>query len=122
MDSNAKVGVPVHEITLTNGNVVVFYDYLTTGEFKKLQKTLFDAGKFNSTTGQIADIPLSVFMDYQDKAATFLIKEVKQGENPAAVFTQEWLDNLPKSIGDEVYAELQKLTGVSSLSKEEKKV
>ncbi len=122
MDTNAKVGIPVHEVTLTNGNVVVFYDYLTTGEFKKLQKTLFDAGKFNSTTGQIADIPLSVFMDYQDNAATFLIKEIKQGELPDSVFSQEWLDNLPKNVGDEVYAELQRLTGVSSLSQQEKKV
>lgn len=122
MDQNAKVGIPVHEITLTNGNIVVFYNYLTTGEFKQLQKLLLESGKFNTATSQIADIPLSVFMDYQDKAATFLIKEVKINEIPDQSFSMTWLDNLPRTIGDEVYKEVQNLTGVSTLSQDEKKV
>ncbi len=121
MDQNAKASVTTHELTLANGNVVVFYDYLTTGEFKQLQKTLFETGKFNAATSQVDNISLIVFMDYQDKAAKFLIKEIKINDVPQA-YTESWLDYLPRDIGEEVYTEIRKLTGVSTLSQEEKKV
>ena len=72
-----KSNIPTHEITLVNGDVVIFYDYITTGESRDLQKVLLEKGKFNSATGQIEDLPLSTFLESQDKAASFVIKEIK---------------------------------------------
>ena len=80
MSNDLKSNIPSHEAKLVDGSIVVFYDYITTGESRELQKVLLEKGKFNSATGQIEDLPLSVFLDSQDKAAFFVIKEIKVGD------------------------------------------
>ena len=120
MSNDLKSNIPSHELKLQDGSIVVFYDYVTTGESRELQKVLLERGKFNSATGQIEDLPLSVFLDSQDKAASFVIKEIKVGDE-AKTFTKEWLDSLPVEIGNVVYEEVNRLTQLSQLSQDKKK-
>ncbi len=121
MSQEGKTAIPVHEVKLDNGDIVVFYDYLTTGESRDLQKVLLEGGKFNSATGQIENLPLGVFLTSQDKAASFVIKEVKQGE-VSVPFAQDWLNSLPVELGNKVYDEVNRLTQISNLTQDQKKV
>ena len=116
-----KRNIPTHELDLGGNIVVVFYDFITTGESRELQKMLLEKGKFNTATNQVEDLPLGVFLDSQDKAASFVIKEVKISEVSQA-FTAEWLAALPVEQGNKVYDEVNKLTQVSQLTPEEKKI
>jgi hypothetical protein len=116
-----KANIPTHEITLSNGQVVVFNDYITTGQSKELTKTLLGSGRYDSTNNKIQDLPLSSFLESQDKAAGFLINVIKTPDCPDSIFTQDWLDNLPKELGDVIYAEVNRLTGMSQLTDEQKK-
>ena len=121
MADDLKANIPVHELKLSNGNIVVFYDYLTTGESRQLQKLLLTGGKFNAETGKIEDLPIDQFLDIQDKSAESVIKEVKIGDADAVAFSQDWLNSLPVEVGNEVYEEVNRITQVSHLAKEEKK-
>ena len=121
MSDNLKSNIPTHELKLSNGDIVVFYDYLTTGESRQLQKLLLTGGKFNAETGKIEDLPIDQFLDIQDKSAESVIKEVKIGEVEPVAFSQDWLNSLPVEIGNEVYEEVNRITQVSNLAKEEKK-
>ena len=121
MSDNLKSNIPTHELKLSNGDIVVFYDYLTTGESRQLQKLLLAGGKFNAETGKIEDLPIDQFLDIQDKSAESVIKEVKVGDADAVAFSQDWLNALPVEIGNEVYEEVNRITQVSNLAKEEKK-
>jgi hypothetical protein len=117
-----KANIPTHEIKLSNGQVVVFYDYITTGESKQLTKILLGQGKYDSVNNKIGDIPMSAFLDSQDKAASFLIAGIKSEGLPDQIFTEDWLDLLPKTEGDVVLAEVNRLTGLSQLTDDQKKV
>lgn len=119
--SDFKNNIPTHEITLVNGDVVVFYDFLTTGESRELQKILLEKGKFNSQTGQIEDLPLATFLESQDKAANFVIKEIKPKGEEAGSFSLDWLNGLPVEMGNVVYDEVNRLTQASQLSPDKKK-
>lgn len=120
-EANLKANIPTHELKLENGNVVIFYDYVTTGESRQLQKILLEKGKFNSKSEQIEDLPLVVFFESQDKAASFVIKEVKIGDKEAKPFDEAWLSALPEKIGNVVYEEVNNLTQMSQLAKDKKK-
>lgn len=122
MAEGIKVNIPTHELKLENGDVVVFYDYLTTGESRELQKLLLASGKFNTDTSKIEDISIASFLDIQDKTAIFVIKELKiGGGDEPVVFDQEWLNNLPVETGNVVYEEVNRISQVSQLKPEEKK-
>lgn len=121
-EASLKTNIPTHELRLENGDVVVFYNYLTTGESRELQKLLLASGKFNTDTNKIEDISISSFLDIQDKSAVFVIKELKIGGGDESVaFDQEWLNNLPVEFGNVVYEEVNKISQVSQLTQEEKK-
>ena len=120
-ENNLKIAIPTHELKLSSGDIVVFYDYLTTGESRQLQKLLLAGGKFNAETGKIEDLPIDQFLDIQDKSAESVIKEVKVAEADAVDFSQDWLNSLPVEVGNEVYEEVNRITQVSNLAKEEKK-
>lgn len=122
MSDLIKSNIPTHEVKLENGDIVVFYDYLTTGESREIQKMLLENGKFNSATGQIEDLPLGVFLDSQDKTANLVIKEVKVGGTEPTAFNQEWLNNLPVKTGNAVYDEVNKISQLSNLTQDQKKV
>lgn len=118
---NLKANVPTHEVSLENGDVVVLYDYLTTGESRQIQKLLLEKGEFDPQSQEIKNLPLAVFFESQEKAASFVIKEVKVSGGDAKPFSPEWLDNLPQAIGDVVYEEINKITNMSQLASDKKK-
>lgn len=116
-----KKNIPTHEVKLDNGEVVIFYDYITTGESRELQKLLLEGGKFDAQKGTIDNLPLSTFLESQDKAATFVIKAIKDKDGNEQEFVKEWLDSLPVELGNVVYEEINNITQVSNLTTEEKK-
>ncbi len=122
MTENFKNNIPTHELTLGNGDIVVFYDYITTGEAREIQKLLIEGGKFNAETGKIEDLSVGSFLSVQDKSASYVIKGVKVGGGEIVAFLQEWLNNLPVGIGNTVYDEVNRITQVSQLSPDKKKV
>ena len=115
-----KENIPTHELKLENGDVIIFYDFITTGESRELQKMLLEHGKFNSQTGQIEDLALNVFLESQYKAASFVTKEVKV-KDVSQAFSQEWLNGLPVDMGNKVYDEVNRITQVSQLTQDKKK-
>ncbi len=119
-DASLKANIPTHELKLESGDIVVFYDYLTTGESRGLQKLLLSEGKFNTETNKIEDISVASFLTIQDQAASYIVKEIKSGEEVKG-FSQEWLDNLPVEQGNIVYEEVNRITQMSQLAPEEKK-
>ncbi|HLA88482.1 MAG TPA: hypothetical protein VJL10_10695 [Anaerolineales bacterium] len=118
--NNLKSNIPTHELTV-GGDTIVFYDYLTTGESRELQKLLLSSGKFNTETSKIEDISMTSFLDIQDKSAAYVIKEIKIAGAEGTPFNQEWLNGLPVNLGNAVYEEINRITQVSQLTSEEKK-
>jgi hypothetical protein len=120
-DTNLKANIPTHELKLDNGDVVVFYDYLTTGESRELQKLLLASGEFNSETAKIENLAAASFLDIQDKSTEIVVKEVRIQEAEATPFSQDWLNGLPVTLGNAVYEEVNTITQTSQLPKDEKK-
>ena len=117
----SKKEIPTREVKLSTGEVVVIYNYMTTGDSRKLQRLMLEKGKFDPQTGDIVNLPVSVFLEMQDAAAKILIKEIKDGEGGAMSFSQEWLDNLPIKDGNKVYDTLNEITQEATMLPEEKK-
>lgn len=120
-DENLKSTIPVEELVLTNGETVRFYSYLTTGESRRIQKLMLENGKMNPETGKLESLSVSTFLDVQELAATFVVKNIKVIDGTEKPFAKEWLDNLPAEVGNEVYEKVNLITQVSHLNKETKK-
>lgn len=122
MADNFKNSIPVEELVLSNGDTVVFYKYLTTGESREMQRMILGGGTFNVAAGKINDLQSTIVLDMQDKGASFLVKEVKHKDGVVEPFTQLWLDHLPLEDGNKVYDKVNQLNQVSQLTPTEKKV
>lgn len=121
MTNNYKAGIPTEELTLTNGETVVFYKFLTTGESRELQRMLLAGGKFSTEKGKLEDIPSSIILDIQDKSAEFLVKEVKHKDGTVEAYNKDWLYRLPLEDGNKVYDKINKINSESNLTPKEKK-
>jgi len=121
MSDESKKEIPTTEVKLSTGETVVIFNKLTTGDSRKLQRLLLEKGKFDPQTGDIVDLPVSVFLEMQDAAANILIKEIKDGKGGSMSFTQDWLDNLPIQDGNKVYDALNEITQEATMLPEEKK-
>jgi len=120
--NDAKNGIPLLEVQLpVSGYTVVIYQYLTTGESRELQKIMLEGGTFNPEAGKIENMPVDTFLKMQDKAAEFLIKEIKNKDGASQPFSFEWLYNLPVTDGNLVYDKINEITGASTLTPEGKK-
>jgi hypothetical protein len=64
---------------------------------------------------------LKKYYEIQDKAASFVVKEVKDKDGLLKSFTQEWLSSLSLDVGNKVYEIVNEVSGMSRLKTEEKK-
>lgn len=114
--------IPLTELKLPkSGYTVKIAKYLTIGQSRDLQRHMFKDGQYDIEAGKLKDLPVDAFLDMQDRAAEFLIKEVINKENQSQPYTQEWLYNLPIEDGNLLYNEINKVTSASNLSEEDKK-
>ncbi len=121
-DDNYKAGIPTQELKLGNGETVVLYTYLTTGENREVQKLMFKGGKFNTETNKMESLDPVAFMDVQDKTVEFLVKNIIGSDGTTVKpFLKEWLNQLPSMDGDLIYAKVGEAINVSKLDDKAKK-
>lgn len=120
-DQSYKAAIPTRELKLGNGETIVSYQYITIGESRQLQKMMLEGGKFNVETGRMENINVAKYYEIQDISAGFAIKEIKAKDGTAKPFSQDWLNSLPKEIGEQVYKEIDIVSGMSNLKPVEKK-
>ncbi|KKQ99020.1 MAG: hypothetical protein UT24_C0029G0032 [Candidatus Woesebacteria bacterium GW2011_GWB1_39_12] len=116
-----KTGIPTVDHVLPNGDTVVLYKFLTTGEARELQKMMLAESKYDITSGKMENVNVATFLKYQDQSANALIKEIKLKDGTIKPFQQEWLDSLPIEEGNKVYDLVNEITQGSWVKKEEKK-
>lgn len=120
--SDVQAEIALQELKLPKtGYTVVLAPYLTTGQSRELQRVILEGGNFDPDTGKIGKMSVDSFLKMQDKAAQFLIKEVKNKEGISQPFDFDWLSNLPIDDGNLVYEKINKLTQQSTLAQEAKK-
>lgn len=108
------------ELPITKAQVTV-KSYLTTGQSRQLQRILLTQGVLSKEGVNVENITPESALDMQDRAASFLIAEIKNADGTSVTFTQQWLDDLPVTDGNVVYEELNRLIGESSLSADDRK-
>ena len=118
---NTENGIPLLEIELSNGDKVMVRKFLTIGQTRDVQAVMLEQGDFDIETGKMKKVPVKAFMQVQDRAADFLIKEVIKKDGTVLPFTKEWLYNLSQDDGNKVYEKVNEIFGGASLSIESKK-
>ena len=109
-DVNTRSEVPLSELELPKtGAKVVLYEYLTIGQSRELQRILMAKGSFNVETSKMDNLSTEAILDVQDKAAEFLVKEVKTKAGETIPFSQDWLYNLPIEDGNLIYNKITEL-------------
>ena len=91
------------------GHKVSISSYLTTGQSRELQVLMFGEGSFDTATERFTGLTGQSFLAYQDKAAEFLIKEVKNSEGVVIPYTKEWHHNLPAEDGNLIYSKVTEI-------------
>ncbi|MFA5014027.1 MAG: hypothetical protein WC549_00605 [Actinomycetota bacterium] len=119
-DTSLKANIPTLEVKLDNGETVVMYKYLTTGEFREVQKMMLKGGNFNAETGKMENLSPEIYMEAQDKTAGFLIKTINK-EDEVKSYSQEWLSNLLIDDGNKIYDQVNKAIQSSQITPEVKK-
>jgi hypothetical protein len=117
-----KSEIPLLELKLPEtGYTVYIKSYLTIGQSRELQNMLLEEGKFNPEIGKIENLSTKTFLKMQDKAAEFLLKEIKDKNGVVVPFSASWLYNLPVKDGTLVYDKINIITQASTLPTEGKK-
>lgn len=104
MTDNIKANIPTQELKLDSGETVAMYEYLTTGEYREIQKIMLKGGKFNSQTEKLESLSAEVYMEAQDKGVSFMVKSVT-GTDKVSVkeFSFDWFNSLKVADGNKVY-------------------
>lgn len=118
---NTENGVPLLEIELSNGDKVMVRPFLTIGETRDIQAIMLENGDFDLESGKMQKVSVKAYMQVQDKAAEFLIKEIKKKDGTVAPYSKDWLYHLSNEDGNKVYAKVSEIFGGSNLSVESKK-
>jgi len=103
--NDVRLEVPLSTLELPKtGYKVVLYEYLTIGQSREFQKIALSKGEYNVEEKKMNKVPVDAFLEMQDKAAEFLIKEVIAKDGATQPFTKEWLYDLPQEDGNLLYA------------------
>lgn len=120
--------IPTINIELSQTKLIVeLYEFLTTGETRKIQKILLDSNvDLNNQDKTVDSKKARVFLDMQDQAVTFLVKSVKKQTDQSVESLQvgdlfEWVSNLPNEDGKQIYDKVTDIINVSMLSDDAKK-
>ena len=117
---NLKSNIPTREVKLSTGETVHLYTYLTIGESRQLQKTLLAGGKLDLKEGQLEEVSPALYMDMQDQALTFLVKNITKAEE-VKPFSMDWLNSLSIEDGNKVYDVVNDVVQSSQMAGDEKK-
>ena len=102
--NDVKTEIPLSELELPKtGCKVIFNKFLTIGQSRELQRILMAKGSFNTETSKMENMSADSILEVQDKAAEFLVKEIKIKSGEVMPFNKEWLFNLPVEDGNLVY-------------------
>ncbi len=108
--NDVRSEIPLSELDLPKtGSKVVIYEYLTIGQSRELQRILMVKGSFNAETSKMENLSTEAILEVQDKAAEFLVNEIKIKTGETIPFTREWLYNLPIEDGNIVYNKITEL-------------
>jgi hypothetical protein len=66
-------------------------------------------GSFNAETNKMDNLSAEAILEVQDKAAEFLVKEVKNKGGETTPFNKEWIYNLPIEDGNLIYNKVTEL-------------
>ena len=127
---------PTIELLLPiSGARVVLYQYMTTGQFRDLQKALvkdvqFDLSKLDpnekdqektAKSVEIKSISPVIGYEQEEMVLKFLVKEIIAKEGNTITDITAFVYDLPRSDGDLLYKKINELENQSSLSEEAKK-
>ena len=127
---------PTIELLLPiSGARVVLYQYMTTGQFRDLQKALvkdvqFDLSKLDpnekdqektAKSVEIKSISPVIGYEQEEMVLKFLVKEIIAKEGNTITDITAFVYDLPRSDGDLLYKKINELENKSSLSEEAKK-
>jgi hypothetical protein len=126
-----KEMIPTVRVELVKtGYIIELYEFLTTGETRKLQKSLFATGvslKEEEKTDGVDSQKARVFLDMQDEALGFLVKALYKSNDQMqeAVSLPEnivdWVGNLPNEDGNAIYDRVSDIINTSMMSATAKK-
>lgn len=106
-----------------SGAKVVMYEYMTTGDKRKIRRSMM-AGMKVSVEGSktsVGDISGEVMADMEEVALSCLIKEIISKDGVAVTDVQGFVYGLPSSDGDMLYEKVNEINAGSELSGSEKK-
>ena len=122
MNEINTLGAPLKELKLpTTGFTVKIAETLSIGQMRSLQSVLLNSGSFNSETAKVESVSPQAFLQMQDKAVEFLVREIVSPDESVIQFTQDWLYNLPFDDGMLVYDLVTEIFNNANLGKESKK-
>ena len=116
---------PTITITLPKSkSVVTIYEFLTTKENRDIQKRVLASMKVTfdaASEAKIQDLSADATFELQELALSYLIVSIVDAEGVTAPDVKAYVDELPASDGDILYAKLNEVTTKSSLDAEGKK-
>lgn len=115
----------IFELPVTK-SMVTMKSYLTTGQSRDLQRVLLSSGAIDIQKANVDNLSPETALDMQDRAAEFLIKEVKNSDGAVVTFGTEitvknWLYDLPVGDGNVIYDKLNEVITAASLPEDTKK-
>lgn len=116
---------PTIEIILPESkSKVSMYTYLTSGQYREIQKSLLKEVKVDPNKGQdqkIGEISADVVFEQQDAICKFLIKEISDNEGKKIDDIGAFIYDLSIKDGNTLYAKVNEIDSNSRLGAEGKK-
>jgi len=118
---------PTEDLKLEeSGAVVTLYANMTTGDYRKIQRTVMAEMKVKidpekPTKPEIQDMSGAVTMDQEEAVLDCLLVKIIDKEGNSIENTKKFVYNLPMSDGDALYNKINEISSKSSMGAERKK-
>lgn len=104
MDTELKI------ITLPNGAKAYIKPNISRKDYNELLRVVWDATKVNPKTQDMADVPLSVQLEMNEKALGILLVKVVLSDGTVATNPVDTVGNMNKEDTDVLYDEIDAIT------------
>lgn len=118
MIPTTKLVLPITKYTME------LYEFLTTGETRKIQLLLANSGMSDSQNNPDQGKNVKTFYEMQDTAVPFLIKHIfkDQSDTPESIGDIfDFVGNLPNEDGNVLYTAITNIINASMLTDDSKK-
>lgn len=118
---------PTEDLKLEeSGAVITLYSNITTGDFRKIQRTIITEMKVridpsNPTESKIQDISGAVAMDEEDVVLECLLVKIVDKEGNNVENMKKFIYDLPVNDGNALYDRINAVSAKSSMEKSRKK-